>query len=266
MTEQIDNWLLGPVGQCVLYLGEEVVYSGLLRRGLTTMTGMLPFFALADSHLKNAGVNTEPLTRMAREYLSWEEKAKEHIGSGFTTVHRHSLVGLWCVVETAVEDSVVLILEKSPQAEDLLCNAGYKVKPSPLVGLNEEQLRRVYSSLEKQARDRGNITEAWLDLLAALDVKFSLSAQNINAIAEANEVRNCILHRGGEIDDRAASKAPGLKAVIGQRIEVDEKQYLGYSDALGKFAIAMIQGVITSCHCKWQKPGGLPSVPPQLER
>lgn len=253
MTKQIDNWLLGPVTQCVLYLGEEVVYSGLLRRGLTTMTGMLPFFTLADGHLKKTGIDTEPLKRVAREYLSWEDKAKEHIGNGFATMHRHSLVGLWCAVETAVEDSILLILEKSPQAEDLLRNAGYKVKPSPLASLNEEQLRQVFSSLERQARDRGNITEAWLNLLAALDVKFSLSAQNINTIAEANEVRNCILHRGGEIDERAVSKAPGLKAIVGQRIELNEQQYLGYYDALGAFTTAMIQGVTTSCHCKWHK-------------
>jgi len=256
MTEQIDNWLLGPVTQCVLYLGDEVVYSGLLRRGLTTMTGMRPFFALAEGHLEKAGMDTEPLKWMAREYLSWEDKAKEHIGSGFSTVHRHSLVGLWCAVETAVEDSVILILEKSPQAEELLRNAGYKVTTAPLAGLNEEQLRRVYSSLERQARDRGNIAEAWIDLLAALDVKFSLSTQSISAIAEANEVRNCILHRKGEIDDRAASKAPGLKPVVGLQIDVDEKLYFGYYDALGAFTTAMIEGVTTSCHCKWKKSGG----------
>jgi hypothetical protein len=122
--------------------------------------------------------------------------------------------------------------------------------------LNEEQLRQMYVSLEKQARQRGNITEAWLDLLGALDVKFSVSAQNIGAIAEANEVRNCILHRRGEIDDRAASKAPGLKAFVGQRMDVDEKQYLGYYVAFGAFATAMIKGVTDSCHCKWRKPGG----------
>lgn len=256
MTEQIDNWLLGPITQCVLYLGDEAVYSGLLRRGLTTMTGMLPFFALADRHLEIAGADTVPLKRMAREYLSWEDKAKEHIGNGFSTVHCHSLVGLWCAVETAIEDSIILILERSPQAEELLRNAGYRVKTSPLASLNEEQLRRVYSSLERQARDRGNIAEAWIDLLSALDVKFSLSAQNISAIAEANEVRNCILHRGGKIDDRAASKSPGLRPIVGQRIDVDEKRYFGYYDALGAFATAMIKGVTASCHCKWQKPGG----------
>lgn len=256
MTEKIDNWLLGPAGQCVAYLTDEVVYSGLLRRGLTTMSGMLPLFALADSQLEQAGLDTAPLKRIASEYLSWENKAKEQIESGFSTVHRHSLVGLWCAVETAVEDSVVLILERSPQAAELLTDAGYKVKVSPLDSPNEEQLRRVYSSLERQARDRGNIAEAWMDLLAALDVKFSLSAQHISAIAEANEVRNCILHRGGEIDGRAASRATGLKAFVGQRIKVDETQYLGYYDALGAFAVGMITGVTTSHHCKWQPPGG----------
>lgn len=256
MTERIDNWLLGPVGQCVLYLSEEMVYSSLVRRGLTTMTGMVPFFALASGQFEKAGIDTAQLKRMARDYLSWESKAKEHIDSNFSTVHRHSLIGLWCVVETAVEDSVMLILERSPQAEELLSHAGYRPSQSPILGLEREKLYRVYAGLEKQARDRGNIAVAWLDLLSALDVKFSISKDAISAIAEVNEVRNCILHRGGEIDERAASKAPGLKPLIGQKIEIGEKQYLRYYDALREFTINMINGVINSCHCKWRSTGG----------
>lgn len=256
MAEQIDNWLLGPVSQCVLYLSEEVVYSGLVRRGLTTMTGMVPFFALANGQFEKQGIDTALLKRMAQEHLSWESKAKEHIDTDFSTVHRHSLIGLWCVVETAVEDSVILILEKSPQAEELLSNAGYKVKPSPIHCLEKDKLHRVYSGLEKQARNRGNIAESWLDLLRALDVKVPLSNDHIAVIAEANEVRNCILHRGGEIDQRAALNAPRLKPLIGQKVEIGEKQYLNYYSALGTFATNMIGGITKSCHCKWRSAGG----------
>lgn len=256
MTEKIDNWLLGPVSQCVLYLSEEAVYSGLVRRGLTTMTGMVPFFALANGQFEKARIDTAPLKRMAQEYLSWESEAKKHIDTDFSTVHRHSLIGLWCIVETTVENSVILILEKSPQAEELLNSAGYKVKPSPIRGLENEKLHRVYSGLEKQARNRGNVAEAWLDLLGALDVKFALGKDHIAAISEANEMRNCILHRGGEIDQRAASNAPGLTPFIGQKVELGEKQYLRYYSALGAFATSMISGVTKSCHCKWRSAGG----------
>lgn len=197
MTEQIDNWLIGPLTQCVLYLSDEMVYSGLVRRGLSTMTGMIPYFALANNEFVKMGIDTAPLRTLAREYLSWEDKAKEHIDNGFSTVHSHSLIGLWCVVETTVEDSVLLILKRSPVAEKLLVESGYRVRPSPLRGLEEGSLQKVYSSLEKQARDRGNIGEAWIHLLSALDVKFGVDEESIELIAEANEIRNCILHRGG---------------------------------------------------------------------
>lgn len=252
MTEKIDNWLIAPVSQCVLYLTDEIMYSGLVRRGLVAMSGMLPFFVLANERLENAGIDTAPLKKLASDYLSWEHTAKEHIDSDFSTVYRHSLIGLWCVVETAIEDSVLLILEKSPMAEELLSKAGYKAKQTSLKELSREQLHSVYSGLEKQSRNRGGVAEAWLDLLAALDVKFSLSDEVISTLAEANEVRNCILHRGGEIDARAASKAPGLVSMIGSRVEVGEKRYLRYYNAIGQFATAMIGGVTSSCHCTWK--------------
>jgi hypothetical protein len=250
MNDQIDNWLLSPVCQCVTYLSEEMVYSSLVRRGLKTMTGMTPFFTLANERFHKAGIDTVHLKALARDYCSWESKIQEHVDNDFSTVHRHSLVGLWCVVETTVEDSVLLILEKSHIAEKLLDKAGYRVKPSLLKSLNSRELHQVYSSLERQARDRGNIAEAWLDLLAALDVKFTLETATIDTIVEANEVRNCILHRGGIIDERAAAKAPGLQQHVGQRLEISEKRYVGYYNALGTFATAMIEGVTSSCHCQ----------------
>lgn len=256
MEEPIDNWLLDPMLQCVLYLGEEVVYAGLLERGITIMTGMVPYFALANIQFEKAGIDTTPLKRMTQECRSLESRAKEYRDADFSTVHRHSLIGLWSFVETAVEDSIILILERSPQAEELLRNAGYKPKPSLNQRMKKEKLNRVYASLEKQARDRGNIAEAWIDLLGSLDVKFLLSKDKIAAIAEANEVRNCILHRGGVIDERAASKAPGLAPHIGQKIKVGKKQYLSYYDAFGAFATNMLDGVTKSCHCKWRSSGG----------
>lgn len=255
MTEKIDNWLLAPVTQCVLYLSEEIVYSGLLRRGLIAMTGMAPFFALANEHFEKHGIDTSPLKRMSQEYLLWENNAKVHINNDFSAVHRHSLIGLWCVVETAIEDSIILILEKSLQAEDMLRNAGYKPKISPFKDLDQAKLRRIYTDLERQARDRGNVAEAWLSLLAALDVKFSVSWEALASISEANEVRNCILHRGGEIDQRSASKVPALQPFVGQRIEIGEKQYLAYYHALGEFVTSMIDGVVRSRHCRWLSIG-----------
>ena len=255
MKEEIDNWLLAPVTQCVLYLSEEIVYSGLVRRGLIAMTGIAPFFALANGHFENNGIDTSPLKRASQDCLAWESKAKVHIDTDFSAVHRHSLIGLWCVVETAIEDSIILILEKSLKAEEMLRKAGYKLKISPIKDLDQSKLRRIYSDLEKQARDRGNVAEAWLSLLAALDVRFFVSEQAIASISEANEVRNCILHRGGEIDQRSASKVPALQPFVGQRIEMGEKQYLAYYHALGEFVTQMIDGVVESSHCKWKSVG-----------
>lgn len=249
----IDNWLLGPIGQCVKYLADEIAYAGLVRRGLTTMTGMQPFFDLAQKQLAKVGVDTKALNAMAQEYQQWELTASEHVSDGFSTVHRHSLVGLWCVVETAIEDSVLLILEKSPVAEDLLVKAGYRIKPSPVSLLKPYQLRRLYSALEHQAREGRSVAEAWVHLLSALDVVINLDPASIEALAEANELRNCILHRGGVLDDRAAENAPKLKPLVGQKIEIDEQQYVSYYDALGAFSTAMLGAVVASSYMEWKK-------------
>lgn len=252
----IDNWLLGPIGQCVKYLSDEMVYAGLVRRGLTTMTGMQSFLDLVQKQSVKFGVDTKALNVMTQEYRQWESTASEHVLDGFSTVHRHSLVGLWCVVETTVEDSVLLILERSPVAEELLVKAGYRIKPSPISTLKPYQFRRLYSALEHQAREDRSVAEAWVHLLSALDVVINLDPASIEALDEANELRNCILHRGGVIDDRAAEKAPQLKSLVGQKIEIDEQQYVRYYDALGVFSTAMIGAVVASSHMEWKKTDG----------
>lgn len=252
MNEEINNWLLAPVTDCVLYLTEEVTYSGLLRRGLISMTGMRPFFTLAHLNLEAAGVETINLRKMIDEYLNWENTAKEHVENDFSIVHRHSLVGLWCVMENMIEDSLILILEKYPDAEEKLLKAGYIPKPSNLQKLNYYQLQRVYSGLERQARDHGNIAEAWVHLLGVMDVNINLPKEITDTIAEINEVRNCILHRRGKIDEKAALKAPALKSFVNQEISIGEQHYLTYYNAMGKFVVSMIEAVTKSLHCKWK--------------
>ena len=251
----IDNWLIGPIGQCVSYLADEAVYAGIVRRGLITMTGMQPYFLLAANQLEENGRDIQPLRAMAKDYQQWETTASKHVSDGFSTVHCHSLVGLWCVVETAIEDSVLLILEKSPSAEALLVNAGYRIKQSPIPSLQPYQVRRIYSTLENQSRENRGVGEAWVHLMSALGIDIAIDQPSLDAIGEANELRNCILHRGGVIDDRPAQKAPQLKIYLGQKIKISEQMYSNYYQALGAFSTAMLTAVLASAYMRWKKAG-----------
>lgn len=248
----IDNWLIGPIGQCVSYLADEAVYAGIVRRGLITMTGMQPYFLLAAKQLDENGSDIQQLRAMAKDYQQWEATASKHVADGFSTVHSHSLVGLWCVVETTIEDSVLLILNKSRCAEALLVNAGYRIMKSPISSLQPYQVRRIYSALEYQSRDNRRVGEAWVHLMSALGVTIHIDPDSLEAIGEANELRNCILHRGGVIDDRSAQKAPQLKPYLGQKIEISEQMYFKYYRALSAFSTAMLTAVLASAYMKWK--------------
>ena len=168
-------------------------------------------------------------------------------------VHRHSLVGLWCVIETTVEDTVLLILEHTSDVKSMIANARLKVKGFPINSTDVSGFHKVYSSLERQTRAGRTVAEGYQALLGVFGLSISLSQKNIETLAEINEVRNCILHRGGVIDARSAIASPSLTTLVGCQIHIDRKKYQSYYNAIAAFAQALLEAVTSSSYIKVSK-------------
>lgn len=245
------NWIIGPVGHCGLYIGEETANGGNLHRAVTALACQAPMLELGRQRLVAAGEDVSGINRLIEEqHGGLEAWAREMIASDYDSINRHGLVGLWVAIEVAVEDTAALILIKEPSSIGLISAAGIKVPATISNPLTENDARRIYRRLETFAREGVSVSEGYCRLLSILGIVVSLPPDVVSMLSEINYVRNCLLHRGGIVDERATMEAPSLGLPLGAKIKISRERYLQYFDVVAAFSSAFLEGVIKSPYIK----------------
>jgi hypothetical protein len=252
------NWIIGPVGQAIGFVAEETKITGTLHRGLIVLKGQEVFLRLARERFQAAGAadalaGVDQLLASAPILSQWATELQQ---GDFSMINKHSLIAIWGAVEVAVEDTVVLVLSKEPTALAKVSSTGIdtsKFAPGPV---SEDDARRLFARLERKLRENLKVGDAYIKLLGLFDISFSCSGHTLSKLEEINSVRNCLLHRGGIIDDRAAQSVGALRPFLGQQIPITQARYLEYYDAVGTFLSAMMNGVIASPHIRTEPTGG----------
>jgi hypothetical protein len=251
------NWIIGPVGRAVTYIAEETKIAGTLQRSLAVLEGHETFLRLARQKFVEVGAEEglPAIDKLLAEAPGLSKEATELRQNDYSVVNSHSLIGMWGAVEVAVEDTVVLVLSKEASGLSVAANVGVKTaafEPGPV---SEEDARRLYSRLEKQPRGNLRVGEFYVQLLDRFGVKFSCSRHTLSNLEEVNSVRNCILHRGGIIDNRAA-QIGALRPYLGKQFPITKARYLVYYDAISDFVKEMMNGVLASSYVQTAPRGG----------
>src|SRR5436305_1446042 len=251
------NWIIGPVGQAVGVVAEETKIAGTLHRGLMVLKGQEVFLRLARERFQAAGANdalagVDQLLASAPILSQWATELQQ---DDFSTINKHSLISIWGAVEVSVEDTVMLVLSKEPTALARVSSAGIDISKFAPGPVSEDEARRLFTRLERKLRENLKVGDAYIKLLGLLDVSFTCSGHTLSKLEEINSVRNCLLHRGGIIDGRAAQSVGALRPFLGQQIPITQARYLEYYEAVNTFLSAMMGGVIASPHIR-TKPTG----------
>lgn len=120
LDSNVFNWIISPIGDCVKYVGDEVVNTAVLQRSIINISNMVPLLLIARQKFLENGKDDTGIRHLIAENEFLADKAKEFIESDFDPINSHGLIGLWCAVETAVEDTVVLILMNDDKAQSVL--------------------------------------------------------------------------------------------------------------------------------------------------
>lgn len=240
------NWIIAPAFTCVKYIGEETINASVLHRSIINVDLIKPLLKIARQKLLENGLDDSSLVLLEKENELLEQKAKELISSNFHSINSHGLVGLWCAVETAVEDTVVLILMNDAKCIGAIKNAGYKIKFDFNQKLDEEMAKKIYANLERQVRKCFRVGEGYCTLLSIFGLQMQLDNNTLNILSEINSVRNCILHRGGIIDSKAGNESQRLANFVDKEINISNELYLTYYRAAGKFASALLSATTKS--------------------
>lgn len=244
------NWIIAPVLRAILYVGEEMKISGTLIKSLIILNRHETLLKIAREKLilnhKTQGL--PEIDRLLAAAPGLKQTAVELIQNDYSVINIHSLVSMWSAVEVAIEDTVVLFLIKEASALKLLANAGVKTasfEPGPIL---HEDARRLFSRIERKLREKLKIGEFYIELFNLLGIKLNYSCHLLSKMEEINNVRNCLMHRGGIIDARAAQSVAALRPFLGKQMPITEARYLEYYDVITSFLQEMLKGLIASSH------------------
>lgn len=241
-------WIIEPVARCVEFVAEEAKIGGLLQRALTHIEMGRPLLELLAQRFIEAGhiQALERLKLLLAEAPYQEEWARDLRNSGYSPLNAHGLVAIWGALEVCIEDTVVSILANDSASLERTEATGVKVIRDPSSSsVTEEEIRNVYRRLERQKAIKGNVVETYEAVLGFFGLSAACPAHSATLL-EANALRNCIVHRGGFIDQKAASQVPILQPHVGIKYVVSNADFMRYHEAVSAWIVALAGSVCAS--------------------
>lgn len=230
----------------MLFVGDEARIGGLLKNALTHTEHAQPLLRSVARLAPRFGDRAAAAAarRLADSAPFHQEWARELRESDYAVLNAHSLVAIWGALETCVEDTVVSILLNWPASLADLDSIGVRVSTPP--SISEDEAHALYGKIEHKSNVRGDIVGTYAVILGHFDLEAPVSPEHAEVLREANALRNCLLHRRGRIDARAAREAPAFLGREGQVAAVSSEDYLRYYDAVSAWTVALSESTVQS--------------------
>jgi hypothetical protein len=231
---------IAPAYRCVIYLMEEISIRAALIKAIGTMKGIPTLLEFMRRNLPESQIEDREDFDRKMDFLIREtpvSTAEELEKSEFAILHAHGLSSMWSSVEANMEDTFVNLIVREPSNISAIAQAFPRLRAfsAPLTEADARHLARKWEA----ACPEVDIDGRWISMAALCGVTVTSDAQQDTGVREINEVRNCILHRHGVIDQRAVNKAPTLAPFLGQNLQIDSTRYMSYFDALTGFIVRL---------------------------
>ncbi len=186
---------------------------------------------------KSLGLDEEIFLANAKEISDWTlEMEKED----YNDLYIHSFIGMWSALETGIENIFKDFVKNDIiSAKNIITKfklGKYNINNWPW---NDSTCYEIASNLEKRVRqlnsnknlgvnyyERIKIVFSWFEL------EYNLNNEDIYYLNEANRVRNIILHRYGNIEEKDISDFPRLRQYKNRLIHINEELFNRYYSAI----------------------------------
>lgn len=174
-----------------------------------------------------------PLANNARELLS----------SSSDILLYPSFVGAWALIEAAFEDMIVTIMMADPKTASILTENKIRTKQELEPNTQEWALDAI-KKMERKVLVPGSVVKTHKALLALFDIPLAYPDSYAELIEEINQVRNCILHRNGVIDEKSATTCARLKQFQGKKMDKSDPIFKVYGTMLADYTLAWLTAVV----------------------
>lgn len=184
----------------------------------------------------------------------WARKMK---AQDYHELYTHAFVSMWSAFETGTENMVATYLRNDLRAAQTVLAKLSKTRQAkhPLASWpwTQEACLGISATLEGIAK--AETANGGIDLfgrlktmLGWLDVHIEDNPNTSAALAEANRVRNIILHRYGEVAESDVAAIPSLSPWVQQVMPMDRDRFGLYRSAVSETIMAAMKAVSTSRH------------------
>ena len=196
--------------------------------------------------MKGSIPHKKPILDSAEELSKW---AKEMDGQDYHELYVHSFIGMWSSFEAGVENIIADFVQNDFEVAKKLIgkfkDGRYEIDKWPW---NRNTCLEIAQKIEPKAK---NATEnGGLDLFARIQTMFSWLGIEIVIkdnekifLAEANRVRNILLHRYGEISEKDASDFPNLSNWVGSVMPLNKAKFTNYYKAISATLVSIMLGI-----------------------
>lgn len=185
------------------------------------------------------------------EVESWAVSMRD---GGYHELFTLSFVGMWAAFEAGIEDTAATFIKNS-QVVATLAASRFPPNRYPIVKwpFTADLCLEIAQKLEQKAKqstlDGGfDLYARYRTLFAWLEIDLAVVPDIDFALAEANLVRNIVVHRYGKISEGDVKLLPTLAIWQGHVMPIDRAAFSKYYNAISKVISALMTGISKSRH------------------
>lgn len=215
------------------YLGDATRLMSLTYEGVGRIRSMPELIRILNS-ASGPEINDEALEKAAANAAL----AEEEVRSDFAMLHAHTLMGVWGMLESAVEDLAATWLEINREAMKRPIFSKIKVPLATYESLGpEERHRFIITELQREIKsDLSQGVGQFEGLLKEVGLGGAVDERVRKALFEAQQIRNLIAHRGARADRRFVEACTHLGYEVGDEVTLSKSRI---SDLVSAIAIYM---------------------------
>ena len=244
---RLKRWAAQPFDHVIAYLRETAEFAEAVTFGLAN-TGKL---ALAEELIQELERRDPSLTSQdsaegparLKSLRERSERAEKQVHDGLPLLHSQMAIGIWSVLEAAVDDFVVAWLTNVPKS--LEADEFAKIKVPATLFEQLDRAARMQYLLEEHKRNLRSDSKLGIErfesLLKPLGLSGSVMEDVRRDIFELSQIRNAVLHRASRADMKLVEACPWLELQPGQKLVVTGADSDRYARSVTNYLMDIIK-------------------------
>jgi hypothetical protein len=251
-TDPVKGWAVHPVHLAATYVTDEYFLALRYKSSISNAEWHgKELEHRINEFEKKSGLfpHKEMAISNAYDLSNWALQMKQE---KYHKIFTHAFIGMWAAFEAGIENTTAIIIQRD-KLSATECAKQFKAGRYPIEQwpFSPEICMEIAQKLETRAKEQTqnggvDIFGRIKTMLSWMGLEIVAEDKLINNLAEANKIRNTVLHRYGVISQNDAKDIPNLNPYIDNVMPIEEDKFFAYYEAIHGTLIAIAKGIFNS--------------------